>query len=251
MMSPMMYGGMRGGMYGGGGGIFSIMEQMQLASMSIGMLGQGVQMFGMNATLIQNAVTGLIQLLAQSTHSLNDLMGCLSDQTTAPLAQYKLAPPTTQVNPATGQVYQHHSGELVPKTEEELEEERKNRAKRRRTARWVLGLALAALLFWRWRRGSDQGTGQGAAHMANSLPGGRGPGGSPAGLLGAAAAAGAVGAKADVENQQQNSSIAASQPPPQLPPDRPLMDPATPQPTTPQPPTTTMTTHGGEEEEGR
>ena len=134
--------GMPYGMYGRGtvglgGGMLGVMERMQMASWSIGMLGQGVQMFGMNATLIQNSITGLIQLLAQSTHSFNDLVGCKSDQTTAPLAQYKLAPPTTQLDPMTGQLIQHHSGELVPKSDEELEEENKRASRRRRMRRWA------------------------------------------------------------------------------------------------------------------
>ena len=136
--------------------MLGVMERMQMASWSIGMLGQGVQMFGMNATLIQNSITGLIQLLAQSTHSFNDLVGCKSDQTTAPLAQYKLAPPTTQLDPMTGQLIQHHSGELVPKSDEELEEGNKRASKRRRTARWLLGFAIAAFLYWRYRRSKQR-----------------------------------------------------------------------------------------------
>lgn len=111
-----------------------VMQKMATVSMSIGLLGQGVQMLGMNAEMIQNAITSLMQLLANSTHSLNDLVGCESDQSSSSMAALKL---------------DGRTGQLVPKTPEELAREARAAMRRRRTARWVLSFALAALCWWR------------------------------------------------------------------------------------------------------
>lgn len=110
-----------------------VMQKMSYISMSIGLLGQGVQMIGMNAEMIQSAISSLIQLLAQSTGSLNEFLGCESD-----LSMLKLDSPG--------------SGRLVPKTCEERAAERDARAARRRTARWALLLAAGALAYWSGRR---------------------------------------------------------------------------------------------------
>uniref|UniRef100_A0A7S2WVT2 Peroxin-13 n=1 Tax=Rhizochromulina marina TaxID=1034831 RepID=A0A7S2WVT2_9STRA len=115
--------GMMGGMLG----------RMEAVSMSIGMLGQGVQMLGMNAEMIQGTVLALIQLLAQMTHGLAELTGC------TPPEKFKLTGPP-------------EGGELVPLTEDEVAEQEKNKAKRRRMTRWVLGFITAAVLYWRLRR---------------------------------------------------------------------------------------------------
>ena len=124
-----IYSGMgTSGMLGG------VMQKMTYISMSIGLLGQGVQMLGMNAEMIQNAITGLMQMLAQSTHSLNELVGCDSDQSSGPMAALKVDP---------------HTGSLVPKSTAELMEETKAAAQRRRTARWIMGISVAALCWWR------------------------------------------------------------------------------------------------------
>jgi hypothetical protein len=118
-----------------------VMQKMTDISMSIGLLGQGVQLLGQNAEMIQNAVVGLLQLLAQSTHSLNELMGCESDQTSNPLRLLK-------VDQSTGQ--------LVPKTLEELSSESKTAAQRRRNSRWALGLVFMCLCWWRLRHRSER-----------------------------------------------------------------------------------------------
>lgn len=49
------------------------------------------QMLGMNAEVIHRTFTGLVQLLAQTTHSLNVLAGCPSDQTIGPAAGLKVS----------------------------------------------------------------------------------------------------------------------------------------------------------------
>jgi hypothetical protein len=131
----------RMGMGGGGGMMGEVMAKMSYLSMSIGLLGQGVQMLGMNAEMIQSAATSLIQALAQSTGSLNELVGCDSDRTTAAQGALQGLKPDP-----------NGSGQFVPKTREERAAERAAKEARRRTARWVLLLAAAALAYWSGRR---------------------------------------------------------------------------------------------------
>lgn len=93
----------------------------------------------MNAEAIQTTFTGVAQILARSTHALNELTGCETFQNFGPRALLK-------VDPATG--------ELVQKSNEELADERAAMERRRRTTRWLLGVCLVALGFWRARRRS-------------------------------------------------------------------------------------------------
>ena len=145
--------GMMGGM-GMGGMMGGVMQKMSYVSMSIGLLGQGVQMLGMNAEHIQSAIRNLVEMLAQSTARVNNLCGCESDQSTGPHEGYRV---------------DSYSGSLMPKATQELAEEKKNAAGRRRTARWVIALAIAALSFWNGRR---RGRRQ-AASMAEEVGSGR------------------------------------------------------------------------------
>jgi predicted lipid-binding transport protein (Tim44 family) len=122
-----MMGGMMGGVMGG------MIERMSAVSMSIGLVGQGVQMLGMNTEVIQSTFTGLIQLLAQTSHSINELAGCPSDQSTGA---------------STGMKLDQHTGQMVPKNAEELLQETVASAKRRRTARWLVCLAAMCYAYW-------------------------------------------------------------------------------------------------------
>jgi len=88
-------------------------------------------MIGMNAEMIQNAFTALVQLLAQSTATLNELVGCESDRSSGPLSKFKISP----------------TGQLIAKTEDEIKVEKEYAAKRRKTARWILSLLLCVFVY--------------------------------------------------------------------------------------------------------
>jgi hypothetical protein len=88
-------------------------------------------MIGMNAEMIQNAFTALVQLLAQSTATLNELVGCESDRSSGPLSKFKISP----------------TGQLIAKTEDEIRVEKEYAAKRRKTARWILSLLLCVFVY--------------------------------------------------------------------------------------------------------
>lgn len=125
------------GAAGAGGvneGMMGVLGKIEMVSMSVGLLGQGVQMLGMNAEMIHNAFAMIIQLLDRLTYSLAELTGC------TPPSMYKI-----EIGPQGEETF-------VPLTAEEVEAERALKAKRRRTARWVIAMGTAAVLYWRLKR---------------------------------------------------------------------------------------------------
>ncbi len=109
----------------------------------------------MNAEIIQSAFTGLIQLLVHSTRTLNEITGCTNEHSAGPLARLKQCPTT---------------GEMIPKTDDELTKEKEESARRRRTARWCFGIIMATLFYLRFLRRKDQLTESLIREFSSSIP---------------------------------------------------------------------------------